>query len=414
MSFREFINQIAGDGLLVEVPERVSPKLEAAAIAKRGCATLFHDVEGSKVVMNLLGSRDILAKALKIPKNEIAKKLSKIKCGKVIVTDDDMCLDEISKPDLSKLPILTHFKGERPYITSGVVISRLNGVQNASIHRLMVLSKTELVARLVPPRHTYTMHQKASQRDEPLPVAIAIGMDPITLFASCTRVPVGKEFNYASALKGEPIKLMRCENGVEVPDAEIVLEGYIHPTKRAKEGPFVDITGTYDLVREEPVIDLTRMMHRSDPIYHGIIPSGNEHRLLMGVPYEPSMYKAIGSVTKVKNVVLTEGGCCYLHAVVQIEKQNESDGKKAIMMAFAAHTSLKHVVIIDDDIDIFDPIEVEYAIATRVRGDRDILILPNVRGSSLDPCCTSDGMSTKVGIDATKTLESPERFERVF
>ncbi len=414
MSLRDFINQISEEDLLVEISDKVSPKLEAAAIAKRGCATLFHDVNGSKVVMNLLGSRHLLAKALNIPQKDMAKKLSKIKGVKVIVTDDNMCLDEISKPDLSKLPILTHFRGERPYITSGVVISRLDGVQNASIHRLMVLSKTELVARLVPPRHTYTMHQKASQRGEPLPVAIAIGMDPVTLFAACTRVPVGKEFSYASALKGEPIKLMTCENGVEVPEAEIVLEGYMHPTKRAKEGPFVDITGTYDIVREEPVIELTRMMHRSDPIYHGIIPSGDEHRLLMGVPYEPSIYKAVGSVTKVKNVLLTDGGCCYLHAVVQIEKQKESDGKKAIMMSFAAHTSLKHALIVDDDIDIFDPIELEYAIATRVRGDRDILILPHVRGSSLDPCCTSDGMSTKVGIDATKTLEKPERFERVF
>lgn len=224
---------------------------------------------------------------------------------------------------------------------------------------------------------------------------------------------MGEEFNYASALKGEPIKLMRCENGVAVTDAEIVLEGYIHPTKRAKEGPFVDITGTYDLVREEPVIELTRMMHRSDPIYHGILPAGNEHRLLMGVPYEPRIYKAVGSVTKVKNVVLTEGGCCYLHAVVQIGKQTERDGKNAMMMAFAAHTSLKHVVIVDDDIDIFDPREVEYAIATRMRGERDILILPHVRGSSLDPCCMPDGTSTKVGIDATKAL-GDERFERVF
>ena len=411
MSFREFIDQIAGEGLLVEVHERVSPKLEAAAIAKKSGAILFHDVDGSKVVMNLLGSRDVLAKALNIPKEGMAKKLSTIKGGRVIMAGD-LLLDEISKPDLSKLPIMTHFEKERPYITAGVVISRLDDVQNASIHRLMVLSKTELVARLVPPRHTYIMHQKAAQRGEPLPVAIAIGMDPITLFAACTRVPMGEEFNYASALKGAPLELFKCENGVAVPDAEVVLEGYIHPTKRAKEGPFVDITGTYDLVREEPVIELTRVMCKEDPIYHGILPAGNEHRLLMGVPYEPMIYKAVGSVTKVKNVVLTEGGCCYLHAVVQIEKQTERDGKNAMMMAFAAHTSLKHVVIVDDDIDIFDPREVEYAIATRVRGDRDILILPHVRGSSLDPCCMPDGTSTKVGIDATKAL-GDERFERV-
>jgi len=153
-------------------------------------------------------------------------------------------------------------------------------------------------------------------------------------------------------------------------------------------------------------------MHRKDPIYHGILPAGAEHLLMMGVPYEPKIYNAVGEVTTVRNVVLTEGGCCYLHAVVQIDKQTEGDGKNAIMAAFAAHTSLKHIVIVDEDIDIFNPNDVEFAIATRVKGDSDIMIIPGVRGSSLDPRGAPDGTSTKVGIDATKVLANVEDFER--
>jgi len=199
---------------------------------------------------------------------------------------------------------------------------------------------------------------------------------------------------------------------VKVSHAEIVLEGYIDPVEKVNEGPFVDITGTYDVVRKEPVIHITRIIHRTDPIYHGILPAGPEHLLMMGIPYEPRIYKAVGEVTTVKNVVLTEGGCCYLHAVVQIEKQTEGDGKNAIMAAFAAHTSLKHVVVVDEDINIFDPNDVEFAIATRVKGDLDILVIPNVRGSSLDPRGAPDGTTTKVGIDATKVLVEKENFER--
>ncbi|HML26540.1 MAG TPA: UbiD family decarboxylase, partial [Methanomethylovorans sp.] len=160
------------------------------------------------------------------------------------------------------------------------------------------------------------------------------------------------------------------------------------------------------------VIHITRILHRQDPIYHGILPAGPEHLLMMGVPYEPKIYRAVSEVTTVKNVVLTEGGCCYLHAVVQIEKQTEGDGKNAIMAAFASHTSLKHVVVVDEDIDIFDPKDVEFAIATRVKGDMDVMIIPHVRGSSLDPRGAPDGTTTKIGIDATKVLKQAEMFER--
>lgn len=416
MSFRAFIDQLKENGKLVEIPQPVSPKFEASRIAKTiKDPVLFHDVSGSKVIMNLLGSRDELASLLGVPKEEIIKRLSEVSPkGTVMLVSESPTLEVVeNKVDLTKLPILTHFeKDGAPYITAGIVVSEYGGVMNASIHRLMLAGKDKLAARLVPPRHTYLLHKKAAENGEPLPVAIVIGCDPLIIYATSTRVPVGKEFEYAAALRGLPVEVFECENGVKVPHAEIVLEGYIDPVEKVNEGPFVDITGTYDVVRKEPVIRITRIIHRKDPIYHGILPAGPEHLLMMGIPYEPRIYKAVGEVTTVKNVVLTEGGCCYLHAVVQIEKQTEGDGKNAIMAAFAAHTSLKHVVVVDEDINIFDPNDVEFAIATRVKGDLDILVIPNVRGSSLDPRGAPDGTTTKVGIDATKVLVEKENFER--
>ncbi|WP_048181802.1 UbiD family decarboxylase [Methanosarcina sp. MTP4] len=416
MIFRDFIDQLKTRGKLVEIQHPVSPEFEASRIAKQTKAPiLFHDISGSKVIMNLLGSREELASMLGVPKEEIIRKLSEVSPeGEVKLVSDSPTLEVVEEEvDLTKLPILTHFeKDGAPYITAGIVVSEYEGSINASIHRLMLAGKDKLAARLVPPRHTYLLHKKAMEKGEPLPVAIVLGCDPAIIYATSTRVPVGKEFEYASALKGEAVELFECENGVKAPHSEIVLEGYIDPVERVDEGPFVDITGTYDLVRKEPVIRITRVIHRKDPVYHGILPAGPEHLLMMGVPYEPRIYRAVGEVTTVKNVVLTEGGCCYLHAVVQIEKQTEGDGKNAIMAAFAAHTSLKHVVVVDEDINIFDPNDVEFAIATRVKGDIDILTITNVRGSSLDPRGAPDGTTTKVGIDATKVLIEKENFER--
>jgi UbiD family decarboxylase len=365
--------------------------------------------------MNVLGSRDELATMFGVDKDKIIKRLSEVSPdGEVVIVKDSPTMEVIEDDvDLTKLPIMTHFeKDAGPYLTAGVVVTEYDGVMNAAIHRLLVVDKTRLAARLVAPRHSYVMHKKASDKGEKLPIAIVLGADPTVTFASTTRVAAGKEFNYAAALRGRPVELFECSNGIKVPHAEIVLEGYIDPVERVDEGPFVDITGTYDLVRQEPVIHITRILHRKDPIYHGILPAGPEHLLMMGVPYEPRIFNAVSEVTTVKNVVLTEGGCCYLHAVVQIEKQTEGDGKNAIMAAFAAHTSLKHVVVVDDDIDIFDLHDVEFAIATRVKGDMDVMIIPNVRGSSLDPRGAPDGTTTKMGIDATKVLKEAQNFER--
>jgi len=413
MGFRNYLNDLDDAGLLTRVQTAIRPALEVTNRAWGAGPILFENVAGHRCCLNILGSRDLLARAMGIAAEDMVRHLSSIEYGgETREVSSSPFQEVVAEPDLTRLPILTHFEADGgPYITSAIVISRREERINACIHRLMVLDKDHLAARLVPGRHTHQFYQEACAEGQELPVAIAIGVDPAVLIAAATRVPPEMEFQYASALRGQPVELVVLENGVPVPHAEIVLEGYI-TAERAREGPFVDITGTYDLVRQEPVIRLTRMMTREDPIYQGLLPAGMEHKMLMGVPYEPLIYRAISKVAKVKDVILTDGGCNYFHAVVQIEKETEEDAKRAIEAAFQAHGSLKHVLVVDTDIDIHDPRDVEYAVATRMRGDEDLVIHANVRGSTLDPRSV-DGMTTKVGFDATARLDKLWKFQRV-
>jgi UbiD family decarboxylase len=407
---REFLKEMAEKGLVEEIPGPVSAEYEAAKIAAGDDRILrFRDLDGKEAVMNLTANRRTLAHALRMPEEEMVPRLAG-----ACYTGEVKIVGRVrtEEPDLSALPVMKFYPGDAGrYITAGIVFARFDGVENASIHRMLVLDERRVAARLVEGRHTHGMLMAALDRGEKLPVAVAIGVHPATTFASTTRVPPGMELPFAAELLGGGIRVSRCGNGVLVPDAEILLEGFIG-AERAREGPFVDITGTYDEVRQEPVIEFTGMQAREDFIYASILPGGNEHKVLMGVPYEPILYRAVSAVTTVRNVHLTTGGCGYLHAVIQVRKATQGDGKNAILAAFAAHTSLKHVVVVDEDIDPFDLQDVEYAVATRVRGDRDILVVTGARGSSLDPCQAEDGTNVKVGIDATMVMGEEERFRR--
>jgi UbiD family decarboxylase len=401
---REFIEKMRENELVVDVEEPVSADMQAPKMAASTDKLLFfHKIEGARAVMNLTASRRALSIALGIDERKMVKTLADAKFGGNVKTEGMLTM---KKPSLSTIPVMHHFpKDAGKYFTSGIVFSRFDGVENASIHRMQVLDDHRVAARLVEGRHTHVILGKALAKGERLPIAVTIGTDPAVTFASCTRVPPGMELGFAAELLGGEITVRRCGNGVLVPDAEIVLEV-------TDEGPFVDITGTYDPVRKQPVIEFTGMHLKQNFIYHGILPGGDEHKMLMGAPYEPKIYRAVAGVTEVRNVVLTKGGCGYLHAVIQIKKSTQGDAKNAIMAAFAAHTSLKHVVVVDEDINPSDPNDVEYAIATRVRGDRDMMVITGVRGSSLDPCQLEDGTNVKVGIDATMVMGREDDFSR--
>ena len=314
--------------------------------------------------------------------------------------------------DLTELPICKYFPedGGR-YISSGIIISEYGGKKNVSFHRMMIIDKDSIAVRLVP-RHLYTMFTKAKEKNEELKISICIGARPEVLLAAATSLDYDTdELTVASALckstSGKPLQVGRTDNGLVVPsECDYVLEGRI-TFDTAKEGPFVDITGTYDYVREQPIIKIERIWSCADPYFHFILPGGNEHYLFMGLPREPMMYKTVKqAVPRTHTVRLTEGGCCWLNAVVSITKNKEGDGKNAIMAAFTGHPSLKNVIVVDEDIDVFDDRQVEWAVATRFQADR-IVVINGAAGSSLDP--SSDGTTCKMGIDATIPMKADKK-----
>jgi UbiD family decarboxylase len=234
------------------------------------------------------------------------------------------------------------------------------------------------------------------------------------------------ELSIAQALA--PTPLARCLSvDLEVPArCEAVLEGRI-TARLAPEGPFIDLTETWDIVRQQPVIEIDCLTHRRSPVYHALLPGGLEHKLLMGLPREPTIFQAVSQVVDCRGVSITPGGMSWLHAVVQIAKQSPDDGPRAIEAAFQGHGSLKHVVVVDEDVDLYDPAAVEWAIATRFQADQDLLVFPDQPSSSLDPSAKlvpgQKARSAKMGLDATvpwrdrsgRVLSSEERagFQKV-
>ncbi|MEM0022808.1 MAG: UbiD family decarboxylase, partial [Archaeoglobaceae archaeon] len=279
---------------------------------------------------------------------------------------------------------------------------------NASFHRMMLLDERRFAVRLVPPTHTFLMWREAVEANENLQVAVCIGVHPLFMLASATRVPWGEEFSYASKLMRG--LLLYKKGDLLIPDSEIVLFGRITAETTA-EGPFVDLTGTYDDVRNEPILEIDEIYAKEDYIYYSITPGAYEHRILMGIPYEPVIYRFVSNVCKVKNVATTVGSRNYFHAIVQIEKKTEGDAKNAILAALSANPSLKGVIVVDEDIDIFSYEDIDYAIATRFQADKDFIVIPGARGSSLDP--SADETTAKWGIDATKPLKNAKDFEKV-
>ena len=315
------------------------------------------------------------------------------------------------KPDLTLLPVLKHYEGDAgPYITSAVISARSSdgSVENVSVHRLLVAGKRKMVIRLVP-RHLYRLWQMAREEGRDLGIAISIGVHPAVMLASTTPVPFGvSEFCVANSLLGGSLELVELDEvNARVPaGAELVIEGFIKADEMAPEGPLVDITGTHDAVRQQPVVEVSRIWARQEPYYHAILPGGLEHKIFMGFPREAEIWRAVSQVVPaVRAVNLTPGGCGWLHAVIAIEKDVDGDAKNAILAAFSAHPSLKHVVVVDPDIDVYDPEQVEWAIATRFQADEDLIVIRGARGSTLDPSADQEtGLMTKVGIDATVPL----------
>jgi len=415
MDLRTFLDDCRRRGELVEVERRLASKLEAAKVLAEhdgGPVVVLRDVDGKEigVVSGLASTRARVYRALNVDEASFYGLISEALANPLrpVEVEEAPFKERRLGSSLEPLPILTYYeKDPGPYITAGAVIAKdvEGGFQNASIHRLQVIASDRLAVRMVP-RHLYAIYSKALERGRDLEVAVLIGLHPAILFAYSCSPPLGVDENWvANRILGGRLMVTRLEGvDLKVPaSAEIVIEGVIKPGEEEVEGPFLDLTGVYDEARRQPVIRVRQVYARRGALYHAILPAGCEHRLLMGMPKEVSIWEAVRRVVpEVKAVRLTPGGCNWLHAVVAVRTQWDGDGKNAALAAMVGHPSLKHVVVVDSDVNVDDPVAVERAIALNVQGDEDLVVVRKARGSSLDPSTGKSGVTCKIGVDATR------------
>ena len=366
------------------------------------------EAPGHRAALNVL-ARDRLCAVLNVEPGELIDVLGwamQNPSNPELVDDGPVMEQTEATVDLTKLPIPHHYREDRGrYMSASIVIAEYDGQRNVSFHRQFLRDDSHVVARLVP-RHLRTMVDTARAKGETVPIAIVNGCDPVVLLAAAMSFDEHiDELTVANTLHskfyGCPLPLVELENGIAVPAnaeyamcAEITLDDDL-------EAPYVDITGTLDDERLEPVFRIHSIHHRTEPIFHALIPGEAEHKALMGLPRAPTIKTAVSDVTECHDVHMTEGGCGWLSAVVSITPSTADDGRMAIDAALAGHRSMKMVTIVNRDIDVSDPVRVEWALMTRWQPDRDTVILSGQKGSSLDPSRNPDGTTSKIGYDAT-------------
>ncbi|MDA8441759.1 MAG: UbiD family decarboxylase [Peptococcaceae bacterium] len=426
-SLRSWLEVLQQQNTLKVVNREVDHRFELSAVAKKAdgfYALKFNHVRGFNipVVTGIAHSRELIAWSLGVQEEQVAERFAwaqthPLQCS-LVASAQAPVKSVISQPNLDVIPIPVHHeKDGGAFITAGLVIAKdpTTGIANVSIHRLQVLSSRHL-GILMLPRHLNQIYHKAESMQQPLDIAVAIGVDPILLLCSQAQVPLGyDEFTVASALYGTPLQLVKCETvDLEVPaQAEIVFEGHLLPEIREMEGPFGEFPKTYTPAYPKPVIELTAVSSRQSPIYHTIVPATYEHFRIGGIPREGGLLTLMQrTVSAVKSVNFSVGAMQRFHAIVSIDKKHDDEPRKAIQAALTGSQDIKHIVIVDKDIDIFNPEDVEWAIATRVQAAQDVIIIPDAPGNTLDPSARR-GISDKMGIDATVPLGQTERFAKI-
>jgi len=441
-TLRHWLERLSATGRLATIAEPVALEHELAAIAKRldgqqAAVFLKPGAHAIPVVSGFMSKRAWIAEAMGVPEAGLLERFREAAehplPWKEVSRAEAACQQVVHTQGIdlhALLPIPTHSEHDSgPYITAGLVIARnpRTGIQNVSINRIQVHGPDRM-AILMLPRHLLAFYQAAEAAGEPLDVAIAIGVDPLTMLASQAITPIDRdELEIAGALHGAPLPVVKClTSEVRVPAfAEIVIEGRILPQVRELEGPFGEFPKYYSAREAREVIEVTAVTHRERPIYHTIVPSEMEHLLLGAIPREATLLSHLQrSHPGVKDVELSVGGVCRYHLWVQFDKKREGEAKNVILCAFGAHYDIKQVVVVDTDVDVHDPAEIEWAIATRFQADRDLVIVAGAQGSPLDPSTTVgqpedapphlQGISAKMGLDATRPVVYPAHvFTRV-
>ena len=435
---RGFLNRLEAAGEIIHLTDELATEYEIPAAIREVAqrkekAVLFEKVKGYDVpiVGNLLGTRKLLAMAFGVTEDEVDEtymgraqipvkpKMVSTAPVQEVVIDKDVDIRRT-------IPVLTHHqKDAGPYMTSAISIAKdpETGIRGMGLHRIQIKDKDTIGIFLATPPLSYFL-AKADQLNNPLEIAVASGVDPLTFCAGIFYAPEGVDkFDIAGGFAEAPIELVKCLSiDVDVPaTAEFILEGYVIPRHREKEGPFGESTGYY-LAYHNPVAKIKMITHRQKPIYHALMPFTREEEVLLGVmmlPYRlEGMRKALPEI-KVKKMQIK---ACGEISIVQIKKESDEDPLKVIDHVFADAFN-KIVIVVDEDVNISDSDEVIWAVATRVRPDRDVVIKPDLAGLMIDPSVSGTefipdvslqiGRTAKIGIDATKPLKELERFERI-
>jgi 2,5-furandicarboxylate decarboxylase 1 len=409
---------------VARVSKPISPRYEITALltqlekAKRFPLLFCEKVEGSEapVVINAQSSRKLMALALECKQENLAarfterqgKPLAPVEVSNAPVHESVKLGDDI---DLTQVPLLTHYDvNAAPYITAGIVVAAdpETGVRNTSYNRLMMAGQRELRIFMAVGRHLWTLHNKLERRGEALPIAIVVGVHPLfSLGAQAFTPSTDDEYAVIGGMMNEPLRVVQAKTvPILVPaDAEMVIEGKILPDVRREEGPFGEFTGHAVSKDDRPVIDVTAITHRKNYLFQDVHAGYTEHKLMGAVPREAALIKAVRqTVPTVKNVCMPVSGNCRFHAYISILKRAPGQAKNAICAAFASDMLLKHVIIVDEDIDVFDEEQVLWAVSNRFQADRGLVVVPNAQGSELDPSAGPGGVNAKMGLDATKPL----------
>jgi len=425
---RSWLRSLAEADRLAVARKGLSLIDELAAVAKKlenERAVLFPEPgqHAIPVVANLFADRSWIADALSVTTGELLSRFQNaVRQPLPWVEVANGPVQEVvhQKIDLLRqLPIPKHNEHDSgPYITAALLIARNpnTGIQNVSIHRCQV-SGPDRIGVLLLPRHTLHYFRMAEEAGEALEIGLVIGVHPACILASQAIAALDcDEMEIAGALLGRPVEMVKCRtNRVRVPaHAEIVIEGRILPKIREPEGPFGEFPQYYGPRADREVIQVDAITHRKNPIFHTIVGGGVEHLLLGGIPREATLLEHLQrSFPSVRDVRLTRGGTCRYHLAVKIDKKSQGEPKNIIMCAFGGHYDIKQVVVVDMDVEIDDDREIEWAVATRFQADRDLVVVTGAQGSKLDPS-SDDGISAKMGIDATKPLATePMEFKRI-
>jgi 2,5-furandicarboxylate decarboxylase 1 len=426
-SLRGFLNMVSTrfPEELVRVPQRVDSRFATTAVAfeleraGRSPVLLFDDVDGKgmPLVTNVAANRKLLAACLDVEPGDLPtafreRAMSYLPCETLDRAPWDEVVIEGDDVDLTKLPIPLQFTVDAaPYITAGQITARdpVTGVDTTGFHRLMLKGRNRLGVSLHSRRRMHEFHRRAEERGHGLPAAVVIGVHPLHYMGSMTYAypPHVRKFEIIGGLFGEPYRLARCGiEDLEVPaGAEIVIEGEILAETREPEGPFGEFTGYASYRSTQNVFVAHRVRMRRDAIFHSVVSGmAKDHILISCVTREGEILNALKrNLPNVTAVHVPHSTCGAFVAIIAMKKIAEGEPQMAVMATLGTELYTKYVIVVDDDVDVFDINDVFWAIATRVRAEKDIFFVPGAKGAILDPSSDpTDFTLTKMGIDATR------------